>query len=59
VDFPTGTVWVDKEEFLTLRGEFDNEAGQLEQTITLDDFVEFEGEISSSRTCSTAAGRRW
>ncbi len=49
VDFPTGTVWIDKEEFLTLRGEFDNEAGQLEQTIALDDFVEFEGEIVPNR----------
>ncbi len=45
VDFPTGTVWVDKEEFLTLKGDFDNEAGELEQTITLDDFVEFAGDI--------------
>ncbi len=49
VDFPTGTVWVDQEEFLTLKGEFDNEAGQLEQTIALDEFVEFEGEIVPNR----------
>lgn len=49
VDFPTGTVWVDKAEFLTLRGEFNNDAGQLEQTITLDDFVEFAGEIVPNR----------
>ncbi len=45
VDFPTGTVWVDKAEFLTLKGEFNNEAGQLEQRITLDAFVEFAGDL--------------
>lgn len=45
VDFPTGTVWVDKAEFLTLKGEFNNEAGELEQRITLNEFVEFAGEI--------------
>ena len=49
VDFPTGTVWVDEEEFLTLKGEFNNPMGQLEQTITLDEFVEFEGEIVPNR----------
>lgn len=45
VDFPTGTVWVDKEEFLTLKGDFNNEAGNLEQRVTLNEFEEFEGEI--------------
>lgn len=49
VDFPTGTVWVDKEEFLILQGDFNNEAGQLEQAITLDDFVEFAGDIVPNR----------
>jgi len=48
-DFPTGTVWVDVEEFLTLKGEFNNAAGLLEERITLDEFVEFEGEILPNR----------
>lgn len=45
VDFPTGTVWVDKAEFLTLKGDFNNDAGEREQTITLDEFVEFADDI--------------
>jgi hypothetical protein len=49
VDFPTGTVWIDKEAFLTLRGEFVNNADQLEQTVRLDEFVEFEGDIVPNR----------
>jgi hypothetical protein len=49
VDFPTGFVWVDVEEFLTLRGEFNNAAGLLEERITLDEFVEFAGEILPNR----------
>jgi S-methylmethionine-dependent homocysteine/selenocysteine methylase len=47
-DFPSGAVWVDKEEFLTLKAEFNNAAGVLEQTVTLDEFAEFEGEIVSN-----------
>ncbi len=49
VDFPTGTVWIDKEAFLTLKGEFVNNADQLEQTVALDEFVEFEGDIVPNR----------
>lgn len=45
VDFPTGTVWVEKEEFLALRAEFNNAAGTLEQINVIDEFVEFEDEI--------------
>lgn len=45
VDFPTGTVWVDTEEFLVFRGEFNNAAGKLEERLTLDRFVEFTEDI--------------
>lgn len=45
VDFPTGAVWIDTEEYLVFRGEFNNAAGKLEQRLTLDEFVEFDGDI--------------
>jgi len=49
VDFPTGTVWVDREEFTILRAEFNNSAGIIEQTITPNDFAEFDGDLVANR----------
>ena len=49
VDFPTGTVWIDTEEFVTFRAEFDNADETLERTLALDQFVEFDGDIVPNR----------
>jgi outer membrane lipoprotein-sorting protein len=35
VDFPTGKMWVDKEELLPLRTEFLNDAGELEELMEI------------------------
>lgn len=48
VDFPSGTVWIDAQEFVVLKGELVNAAGALEQVSTLDEFVEFDGSIEPS-----------
>ncbi len=45
VDFPSGTVWIDTEAFVVLRGELINKADQLEQVSTADDFIAFDGSI--------------
>ncbi len=49
VDFPTGTVWIDTDEFVTFRAEFNNANEALERTLTLDQFVEFDGDIVPNR----------
>jgi len=53
VDFPSGTVWVDTEEFIVLKGELINTAGSLEQVSTLNDFVEFDGDIEPNQIIVT------
>lgn len=45
VDFPSGTVWVDIETFVVLRGELANDGGQLKQVLASDDFVAFNEKI--------------
>ena len=35
VDYPTGKLWVDKEELLPLRTEFLNDAGELEKLMEI------------------------
>lgn len=49
VDFPTGTAWIDEQEFIALRIEFENAAAKLEQVLTLAEFVEFEDDIVPNR----------
>jgi len=69
VDFPTGTVWIDTEEFVTFRAEFNNANETLERTLTLDQFVEFDGDtvpnqivvenvLEGSKTTVTTETRR-
>jgi len=69
VDFPSGTVWIDTEAFVVLRGELVNKADQLEQVSTADEFIEFDGSIEpgelvvenvleDSRTTITISDRR-
>lgn len=48
VDFPSGTAWIDTEEFVVLKAELNNKAGVLEQVSTLNDFVEVDGDIETS-----------
>ena len=45
VDYPTGTVWIDTEEFVTFKAELNNANDTLERTLTLDRFVAFDGDI--------------
>ena len=45
LDFPTGQVWIDTEEFVTFRAELNNANETLERTLALDQFVAFEGDI--------------
>jgi len=45
VDFPTGKLWVDKENWLALKGEDYNEAGNLERTMEVLKLGEFEGNV--------------
>lgn len=49
VDFPTGQVWIDTEEFVTFRAELNNANGTLERTLALDQFVEFAGDVVPNR----------
>lgn len=49
VDFPSGTVWVDTETFVVLRGELINKAGVLEQRFSPDQFAEFEGDAQANQ----------
>lgn len=69
VDFPTGTVLIDTEEFVTFRAEFNNANETLERTLTLDQFVEFDGDtvpnqivvenvLEGSKTTVTTETRR-
>lgn len=48
VDFPSGTAWIDTEEFVVLKAELNNKADVLEQVSTLNDFVEVDGNIETS-----------
>jgi len=48
VDFPSGTVWIDTQTFVVLKGELVNAAGALEQVSTLNEFVEFDGSLEPS-----------
>ncbi|UCF10236.1 MAG: outer membrane lipoprotein-sorting protein [Candidatus Bipolaricaulota bacterium] len=45
VDQPTGTLWIDKEEFLILRGEYFNESGNLESTFAATMLGTFEDDL--------------
>ncbi len=49
VDFPTGQVWIDTEEFVTFRAELNNADDTLERTLALDEFVDFDGDIVPNR----------
>ena len=49
VDYPTGRAWIDTEEFVTFRAEFNNANEALERTLTLDEFVAFDGDIVPNR----------
>ncbi|MFQ6090522.1 MAG: outer membrane lipoprotein-sorting protein, partial [Candidatus Bipolaricaulia bacterium] len=45
VDYPTGRSWVDKANWLTLKSESYNDAGNLEQTMEVLKLGEFEGNV--------------
>jgi hypothetical protein len=45
VDYPTEKLWVDKENWLTLKGEDYNDAGNLERTMEVLKLGEFEGNV--------------
>jgi hypothetical protein len=45
VDYPTGKMWVDKANWLSLKAEEYNEAGNLERTMEVLKLGEFEGNI--------------
>jgi len=45
VDYPQGTLWIDTEEFLILRGEYVNESGNLASTFSVVALGEFEGDL--------------
>jgi len=49
VDFPTGVAWVDMETFVVLKAELNNDSGALTQITTVDDFVEFNGDVEPNR----------
>jgi len=46
VDYPTMTLWVDKEEYITLRMRGFNEQGDLEMEMEILALGEFEGELT-------------
>jgi hypothetical protein len=45
VEHPEATIWVDREEFILLRGEYSNESGNLEQRFEAMALGEFEGNL--------------
>lgn len=45
VDYPTGKAWVGKENWLTLKAEDYNDAGNLERTMEVLKLGEFEGNV--------------
>jgi len=49
VDFPSGTVWIDAETFVALRGELINKADALEQAFAPNQFADFEGDIEANQ----------
>lgn len=49
VDYPTGKMWVDQEEFLVLRQEGVRDDGKLEQVFEAVDLQPFEGRLESNK----------
>jgi len=45
VDYPTGKLWIDKKNWITLKGESYNDAGHLELTMEVTKLGEFEGNV--------------